>query len=120
MRPTASWAQLEPAAQASWPARPLSAARHVPTAGHPVQRASGGAAVASGSDDEVSRCWWLGHPGSMVSASSKKEGNATHQASGAMMMVERGWCSGVLRQRRHSSGQRRASVGPTDGGGGGG
>jgi hypothetical protein len=56
----------------------------------------------------------------MAGASSKEEGNMAHCASEAMMTAERGWCSGVLRQRRHSGGRRRASAGPTDGGGGGG
>jgi hypothetical protein len=61
-------------------------------------------AVASGSGDDVSRCRRLGHPGSMASASGKEEGNVAYRASGATMMAQRGWCGGVLRQRRHSSG----------------
>jgi hypothetical protein len=59
------------------------------------------------------------HPGSMVSASGKEEGNAAHRASGAMTTTERGRCGGVLRQSRHAGGQRQASAGPIDGGGGG-
>jgi hypothetical protein len=119
MRATASWARLGLAAQAAWLAQPLDATRHASTAGHHAQRAGGGAAVASGSGDEVSRFRRLGHPGSMASVLGKEEGNVAHRASGAMIMVEMGWCGSVLRQRRHSGGRRRASTGPTDGGGGG-